>query len=89
MSPCYFCQAPITEGEEIEYHHPIYKSRGGEETRPAHKACHRSHHSQSGDFAEWGRLSSLTRRWAFNLKNVKDNPAFDFDRAFYLAHYAH
>jgi hypothetical protein len=31
---CYLCQQPITSQDEIEYHHPIYKSRGGVTTFP-------------------------------------------------------
>ena len=86
---CFLCSQPITAQDEIEYHHPIYKSRGGKQVSPTHKQCHRNHRSKQGDFREWGKLSSLTRAWAFNLKHVKDNPAFNFDRAYYLMNYAH
>jgi hypothetical protein len=62
---CCLCKQAITASQEIEHHHPIYKSRGGTETAPAHKACHRQRHSEEGDFAAWGRiggkLSSITR----------------------------
>ncbi len=85
---CYLCQQPINAQDEIEYHHPVYKSRGGAETAPTHRECHRQHHSSNGDFREWGKLSALTRRWAFNLKHVKEHPAYDFDRQYYLALYA-
>ena len=86
---CFLCSQPIKPQDEIEYHHPVYKSMGGVEVASTHKDCHRAHHSSQGDFREWGKLSSLTRAWAFNLKHVKDNPAFNFDRAYYLANYAH
>jgi len=86
---CLLCSQPITSQDEIEYHHPIYKSRGGVETFPTHKECHRAHHSEQGDFKAWGQMSALTRAWAFNLKHVKDNPAYNFDRSYYLANYAH
>ena len=86
---CFLCSQPITDQDEIEYHHPTYKSRGGLITFPTHKACHRQHHSKQGDFREWGKLSSLTRAWSFNLKHVKDNPLYSFDRAYYLMNYAH
>jgi hypothetical protein len=86
---CFLCSQPITNQDEIEYHHPIYKRWGGVTTFPTHKECHRQHHSKQGDFREWGKLSSLTRAWSFNLKHVKDNPLFNFDRAYYLMHYAH
>jgi len=86
---CYLCQQPITTRQAVEYHHPIYKSRGGIEVASTHKACHRTHHSQQGDFRQWGRMSAMTRAWAFNLVNVRNHPAYDFDRAYYLMTYAH
>ena len=89
MKTCYLCHLPIKPQDEVEYHHPIYKSKGGLETFPTHKRCHRAHHSNSGDFKEWGRRSAFTRRWAFNLLNVRNHPAYDFDRAYYLMNYAH
>lgn len=85
---CYLCQRPITAKQQVEHHHPTYRSRGGTETAPTHRECHRQLHSSNGDFREWGKLSALTRRWAFNLKHVKDNPAYEFDRKYYLALYA-
>jgi len=86
---CFLCSQPITPQDEIEYHHPIYKSRGGKQTAPTHKQCHRSHHSQQGDFRAWGKMSAITRAWTFNLANVRNHPAYEFDRAYYLMNYAH
>ena len=86
---CYFCTHPITEQDEGEYHHPVYKSRGGVEVAPTHKECHRAHHTDEGDFRAWGKASALTRAWAFNLVNVRTHPAYEFDRAYYLMTYAH
>jgi hypothetical protein len=90
---CLFCQMPIQQGDVVNQHHVIYRSQGGTETKPAHAECHRHHHSSQGDFKSWGRIggqiTALTRRWAFNLKNVRTNPAYDFDRAYYRALYAH
>lgn len=86
---CYFCNQSIGPDEPINLHHPIYKSRGGTETQPAHERCHVEFHSRSGDYRSWGKLSALTRAWAFNLKNVRSNPAYEFDRQYYLALYAH
>ena len=86
---CFLCRKPITAKDDVEYHHPIYKSNGGTKVKPTHKRCHRAHHSSKGDFRYWGRMSALTRRWAFNLLNVRTHPAYDFDRAYYLMHYAH
>jgi hypothetical protein len=84
---CYFCNQSIGSDESINLHHPIYKSRGGTEVVPSHEQCHRAHHSE--DFREWGKLSSLTRAWAFNLKNVRNHPAYAFDRAYYSMLYTH
>ncbi len=36
-----------------------------------------------------GKMSAVTRAWAFNLLNVRNHPAYDFDRAYYLMNYAH
>jgi hypothetical protein len=90
---CHFCSEPIQPGDAINQHHPTYKSQGGTETAPAHESCHVEYHSEQGDFKQWGRaggkLSALTRRWALNLRGVKDHPAYDTDRSFYLACYSH
>jgi len=89
---CLFCQVAIEPGD-VNMHHPVYRSKGGRDTQPSHKACHRSFHSSQGDFKSWGRIggqiTALTRRWSFNLRGVKDHPAYDFDRAYYVAYYAH
>ena len=89
---CFLCKQAITTDQPIEYHYPIYRSRGGTETAPTHKAWHRQHHSEQGDFRTWGRiggsLAAMTRAWSVNLKNVNTHPAFAMDRAFYLANYA-
>jgi hypothetical protein len=89
---CYFCTEPIEKGD-VNLHHPVYKSKGGTHVEPSHADCHRSFHSERGDFVEFGRRgglqSAITRRWSFNLRGVKDHPAYDFDRTYYLAYYAH
>ncbi len=56
---------------------------------PAHERCHVEFHSRSGDYRSWGKLSALTRAWAWNLKHVRSNPAYEFDRQYYLALYSH
>jgi hypothetical protein len=90
---CYFCTEAIEKGDEVNLHHPVYKSNGGKSTEPAHKGCHVEFHSTEGDFKQWGRIggqiSALSRQWAFNLKNVREHPAYEVDRAFYLAMYSH
>lgn len=85
---CYFCKAEITQNQPINLHHPVYKSEGGTQVEPAHEKCHVEYHSRQGDFREFGRRSSETRAWAFNLKGVKDHPAYEFDRQYYLMLYA-
>jgi hypothetical protein len=71
----------------------VIPDHSGTAVEPEHKDCHVTHHSNQGDFKYWGRIggqiTALTRRWAFILRGVKDHPACDFDRSFYLAHYAH
>ena len=88
---CYFCQQPVKPGD-VNLHHPLYKSKGGTHTEPAHKDCHVTHHSDQGDYRTWGReggkLSALTRRWSFNLKHVRTHPAHDINRSYYRALYA-
>ena len=85
---CYICTLPIGRFDVVNHHHVIYRSQGGTETAPTHKACHVRLHSEQNDFREWGRRSAQTRRWAFNLKNVRTHPAYDFDRAYYSMMYA-
>jgi hypothetical protein len=88
---CHFCGRCINQAE-LNYHHLIPRSQGGEVTVPTHKSCHITHHSTSGHFRHWGRvggqISALSRQWAFTLKNVRDNPAYEMDRQFYLLYYA-
>ena len=89
---CFLCIQTIATDQQIKHHHPIYKSEGGTQIAPTHKACHRKHHSEQGDFIAWGKLggsiTALTRVWSINLNNVNTHPAFAIDRAFYLANYA-
>jgi hypothetical protein len=91
-APCFFCEQPIQPGD-VNMHHPVYKSRGGTDTAASHRACHASYHSKQGDFREFGRIggqiSALSRRWAFNLKNVRTDPAHEINRSYYRAYYAH
>jgi hypothetical protein len=88
---CYFCNRRIRAGT-LNNHHLTPKCEGGTETVPTHKSCHIAYHSTQGDFTSWGRvggqLAAITRRWAFYLKNVKDNPAFELDRQFFRLYYA-
>lgn len=89
---CYLCRKPIHRNSRVEYHHPVYKSQGGTATEPTHKACHRRHHSEQGDFKAWGRIGGLTSAqtcaWSITLPNLRHHPAYVMERAYYLAHYA-
>jgi hypothetical protein len=89
---CALCSQPIATGDVVNQHHVIYRSNGGTETEPIHKACHVALHSLRNDFCEWGRhggqVSALSRQWAFNLRNVRTDPAYDLVRQFNRAMYA-
>jgi hypothetical protein len=65
---CFLCKQAISKDQPIEMHHPIYKSEGGTQTAPTHKACHRQCQSDQGDFRAWGKVGgtivSLTRVWS-------------------------
>jgi hypothetical protein len=84
---CYFCTKQIEPDQSINLHHPTYKSNGGTQVEPAHEKCHVEFHSRRGDFREFGKRSAMTRAWAWNLKNVRTHPAFEFDRQYYLMLY--
>jgi hypothetical protein len=84
---CYFCSKQIEPDQSMNLHHPLYKSNGGTEVEPAHEKCHIEFHSRQGDFREFGNRSAMTRAWAWNLKNVRTHPAFEFDRQYYLMLY--
>jgi hypothetical protein len=90
---CSLCFQPIAQGDEVNLHHPVYRSEGGTDVEPAHKACHVELHSTRGDFQRWGgiggKLTAATKRWAFNLRNVNQHPAHDLNRAFYTSNYSH
>ena len=89
---CLLCSQPIATGDVVDQHHVIYRSNGGTETEPMHKACHVALHSSRNDFAVWGKQggkkAALTMRWAFNLRNVRTHPAYAEHRQFYLMTYA-
>jgi hypothetical protein len=75
---CYVCTQPITSKDAVNNHHIVYKSRGGVETAPTHKACHVRLHSTRNDFREWGRKGGLETAargwWIFNLKRGSNPP---------------
>lgn len=85
---CLLCLNEISPRQKVEFHHPIYKSRGGKKTAPCHRKCHRKHHSQSGDFRAWGIKGAASKRWAFHLKNVRNHSAYDDARWHYLMNHA-
>ena len=85
---CHICTQPIKAGDAVNQHHFTYRSQGGTETQPTHKACHVALHSSRNDFRVWGqqggKQSAKTLRWAFNLKNVSRHPAYESHRWSYL-----
>lgn len=85
---CYLCTQPISPRQQVDYHHPHYKSRGGTKTTPCHRKCHRNHHSKQGDFRAWGKKSASKKRWAFHLLNVRTHLDYEPARQFYLTNYA-
>ena len=94
---CGFCSQPILNSDSLNIHHVHPRSEGGSDHEsnltPAHEECHRQWHQTPradglSDFQRWGKLSSLTCGWAFNLKGVRDNPAYATARAFYLLYYS-
>lgn len=90
---CHICTQPIQTGDEVNLHHPIYRSQGGTETEPTHARCHVALHRARGDCREFGRsggeISALSKQWSFNLRNVRTHKAHDINRAFNRAMYAH
>jgi hypothetical protein len=90
---CHICTQPINAGDVVNNHHVTYRSQGGTETKPTHKACHVALHTVRGDFKEWGRIggqiSALSKQWSFNLLNVRTHKAHEINRAFNRAMYAH
>jgi hypothetical protein len=90
---CAICEKHIAKGEATDEHHPLYRSLGGTQTVTAHKRCHILLHSKRGDFKQWGKLggkqSAMTKRWSFNLLNVRDHPAYESARQSYLMNYAY
>lgn len=91
MMTCFFCNRRVSKAQ-LNLHHVIPKSKGGTVTAPTHKSCHTTHHSEEGHFQHWGRvggqISAITCRWAFTLRGVKDNPAYELHRQFYRMYYA-
>jgi hypothetical protein len=90
---CYLCNLPIETHHQINWHHPEYKSNGGTDTEPTHHLCHVEYHSSQGDFRRWGRqgglIASQSKRWAFNLLNVRNHPTYTDTRNYYRTNYAY
>jgi len=86
---CALCTRRIHKSEKANLHHtPTLRSRGGETVIEVHETCHRNYHKLNGDFVAWGRLSALDCHWAFYLRGVKDNPAYEPAREFYRHYYS-
>src|SRR5436853_2282360 len=86
---CALCTRRIRKSEKTNLRHtPTLRSHGGEAVIEVHETCHRNHHKSNGDFAAWGRLSALDCHWAFTLRGVKDNLAYEPAREFYRLYYS-
>ena len=93
---CGFCFQSIEANLNMRSVQPRSEGGASHESNliQAHAECHRLHHSRPNgadglsDFQRWGKLSSLTCRWAFNLKGVRDNPAYETARSFYSMFYS-
>ncbi|MCI0490793.1 MAG: hypothetical protein L0229_29725 [Blastocatellia bacterium] len=89
---CAMCAQEIGPDELNLHHGPVYRSEGGTVTEPVHRSCHVRFHSVKDDFRAWGRIggqiSALSKRWSFNLRNVKDDPLYEQARAFHLTYYS-
>ena len=89
MTSCTICRRPIRPGQLVDGHHTVYRSEGGTDSdvRPAHRACHRRHHSEAGDFARWGRqggrATARTGVWALNLRGVRESDDYATTRAYF------
>lgn len=75
---CYFCASQIKPDDAVNFHHPVYQSRGGKNVEPSHKSCHVGFHSSQNDFREWGRKggqrTAARGYWIFNLMRGKNPP---------------
>lgn len=94
---CGFCFQPILNSDSLNIHHVQPRSEGGSNHKsnltPSHVQCHRDWHQTPkadglSDFQKWGKLSALDCHWAFYLRGVRDNPAYDPARQFYRLYYS-
>ena len=59
---CPLCRRPMIPGPSLDRHHPVPKSRGGQETVTMHKICHRAIHAMlterelAEDFTDFDKL---------------------------------
>jgi hypothetical protein len=59
--PCWLCGRPL--GRQVEWHHPVPKSRGGRLTVPLHPICHRAIHANfsNAELAKSGEAAAGLR----------------------------
>lgn len=54
-TPCWLCTRPM--GQNVEWHHPVPKSRGGRDKVQIHPICHRTLHTNFTN-SELARIGS-------------------------------
>ena len=75
---CALCHRPL--GSRVEWHHPIPKSEGGDQTVPVHPICHRaihahvSNHDLANSFADVDVLRTREDMQRF-LSWISNKPA--------------
>ena len=78
LPTCALCHRPL--GSRVEWHHPVPKSRGGQQTVPVHPICHRaihahvSNHDLAEKYADFDTLRSREDMQRF-LRWIRNKPA--------------
>ena len=69
---CEECGSQGSKKNRLEYHHIVYRSNGGSDSRSnlqiLCKRCHRKFHRQAGDFSEFGRRGGLIRQYRLRVQ---------------------
>jgi len=82
---CPLCHRPMIPGPSLDRHHPVPKSRGGQETVTMHKICHRAIHAMlterelAEDFTDFDKLRAHATLAQF-IAWVRKRPPEYYDR---------